>query len=230
MGIAARPEGEFTDERAGTARLEAFSDGVFAIAITLLVLEIAVPAARQGDLLHHLLDLWPKYAAYAISFVTIGVMWANHHGLMRYAARIDAGLIYRNLFLLGVVSFIPFPTAVLGDYLKRTPEQADAGITAGGHNAQVAIGLYGLVMVLLAVAFTLLWQRLYSRPALLRSPTLIPAVATELRRSGLGLLAYVIATAISVVVPALALAIYAVLVVVFAIAAGRQAVAGVVDG
>src|SRR5258708_7510735 len=99
----------------GPQRLEAFRDGVFAIALTLLVLEIRLPPPDQlADpvrLVGALRDLWPSYLGYALSFVTVGIMWANHHNLFRYVAIVDHGLLLANLLLLLGVGFVPFPTA-----------------------------------------------------------------------------------------------------------------------
>ncbi len=209
-----------------TNRLEAFSDGVFAIAITLLVLDIAVPAARQGRLWADLRGLWPHYGAYAISFLTIGVMWANHHKLMHLVGRVDPALIYLNLALLAVVAFIPFPTAVLAAYLGHAGQEHAVGVATGGANAGAAIGLYGLTMIVLAIAFTLLWLHLRRRPAILTRDAPPAVVRRELGRSAGASGLYVVATAISAVVPYVSLTIYAVLVVVFAVAATRQTAAG----
>ena len=102
-----------------TARLEAFSDGVFAIAITLLIIEIGVPHVGEGqslaDALRH---LWPSYIGYALSFLTIGIMWMNHHHMFRDIERTDHSLIVLNVLLLMCISFIPFSTAVLVAYLQ----------------------------------------------------------------------------------------------------------------
>jgi uncharacterized membrane protein len=106
----------------GTTRLEAFSDGVFAIAITLLVLEIRLPDEHRieelGGLAQALLGLWPSYAGYVISFVTIGIMWANHHNVIRMMARVDHGLMVWNLLLLMAISFTPFSTAVMAEHCR----------------------------------------------------------------------------------------------------------------
>ena len=214
---------EDSDDRLTTTnRLEAFSDGVFAIAITLLILDIAVPAARQGRLWADLGLLWPHYGAYAISFLTIGVMWANHHNLMHLVGGVDQALVYLNLALLAIVAFIPFPTAVLAAYLGQAAGERGTGIAAGGANAQAAIGLYGLTMIALATAFTLLWLHLRRRPAILTRHASPALVRRELARSATGTGAYVIATAISFAVPLVSLVMYAMLVVVFAVAAARQ--------
>ncbi|MCW2975892.1 MAG: Integral rane protein, partial [Actinomycetia bacterium] len=91
---------------AGTTRLETFSDGVFAIAATLLVLEFSVPASSGPRLGHELLHLWPSYLAYATSFLTIGIIWINHHYCLQTIARVDRTLLFLNLLLLIVVGFL----------------------------------------------------------------------------------------------------------------------------
>src|SRR5215813_3091868 len=99
------------------ARTEAFSDGVFSIAATLLVLDLKVPTAR-GDLLSQLLRAWPSYASYVVSFMTIGIIWINHHVIFGQLRRIDRTLQVLNLALLLTVALTPFPTAILGAYLE----------------------------------------------------------------------------------------------------------------
>jgi uncharacterized membrane protein len=102
-----------------TARIEAFSDGVFAIAITLLIIEIGVPHV-EGDqsLASALRHLWPSYLGYALSFITIGIMWMNHHHMFRDIERTDHWLIVLNVLLLMCISFLPFSTALLVAYLQ----------------------------------------------------------------------------------------------------------------
>jgi TMEM175 potassium channel family protein len=129
-----------------TSRLEAFSDGVFAIAATLLVLDLHVPETDKG-LARGLLEQWPTYVAYVTSFLTIGIMWVNHHELFQHVHEVDRTLLFENLLLLMVVSITPFPTSVLGRY--ATAEQ----------DAHIAAALYGVVMVAMGLAFTLLWRR-----------------------------------------------------------------------
>ena len=133
-----------------TARLEAFSDGVFAIAITLLILEIALPE-RDGSLTHRLAELWPSYLAYVLSFVTIGIMWANHHAIFRLIARASHGLVVANLLLLMTISFLPFPTNVLADNLRESE-----GITDADQRAAALV--YSGTFILIAIAFQVLWQ------------------------------------------------------------------------
>ena len=99
------------------SRLEAFSDGVFAIAVTLLVLQIEIPGAG-GDLAHEVGQLWPSFASYVVSFFTIGIIWVNHHTIIRRIAQVDRTLLFLNLNLLLWVAFIPWPTALLA-HLQR---------------------------------------------------------------------------------------------------------------
>ena len=111
-----------------TNRLEAFSDGVFAIAITLLVISLLDIHTR---LAHH----WPEYAAFAFSFLTIGVMWVNHHHLMNQFARADRVFLFLNLLLLMGIVFIPFPTALIGEHLVRDREHIAGDVFAQRHTA-----------------------------------------------------------------------------------------------
>jgi uncharacterized membrane protein len=131
-----------------TQRLEAFSDGVFAIAITLLVLEVKVPAhdavAAHG-LAYSLLALWPSYLAYTTSFVTILVMWVKHHVMYTLIRRTDHPFLYWNGLLLFFVTFLPFPTALLAEYLLRP-------------DARVAASLYTGTVLAISLAFDGLWR------------------------------------------------------------------------
>lgn len=128
-----------------TSRVEAFSDGVFAIAITLLVLEIAVPEVQGSESLGRaLLRLWPSYMAYAVSFITIGIMWANHHALFRDIERTDHTLLMLNLLLLLCIGFVPFPTALTAEYLKNGDHQVPAVLTLGATYTITAITFMAL--------------------------------------------------------------------------------------
>jgi len=128
------------------SRLETFSDGVFAIAITLLVLEIAVPHIEEpGELGQALLDLCPSYLAYATSFLTIGIMWINHHTVFRQLGAVDHRFLFINLGLLMLISFVPFPTTLLADY-------------AWGGDGTAAALAYGITLTITAVFFNLLWR------------------------------------------------------------------------
>lgn len=128
-----------------TARVEAFSDGVFAIAITLLILEIKVPTPNQGNLAAALLRQWPSYVAFLLSFVYIGVMWINHHRMFTLIRRSTDVLLVLNLLLLLGVTVVPFPTAVLAAHL-------------GGPGERTAALIYNATFVLIAIFFNLLWR------------------------------------------------------------------------
>src|SRR5215472_5921030 len=99
-------------------RVEAFSDGVFAIAITLLVLTVAQPRTYR-NLAHELGAQWPSLAAYVVSFAVIGIMWINHHSVFMHLEHVDRGLLYINLLLLMTIAFLPYPTGVLGQALAK---------------------------------------------------------------------------------------------------------------
>jgi uncharacterized membrane protein len=133
-----------------TARVEAFSDGVFAIAITLLILEIKVPHAPPNAspgkwwLIASLGALWPSFIAFVLSFGTVLIMWVNHHGLFEHAHRVDKSLLFANGFLLLVVTFVPFPTAVLAEYLD-TPSANAAAVFYCATYVLVSLG-YNLLL------------------------------------------------------------------------------------
>ncbi|MDQ6719200.1 MAG: TMEM175 family protein [Candidatus Dormibacteraeota bacterium] len=123
-------------------RAEAFSDGVFAVAATVLVFAIAAPDVGAGLLSNALLEEWPSYAAFAISFLTIVVIWVNHHVVFDSMDRVDRPLLFLNALLLLTVAVIPFPTGVLAHYLQA------------GHDQQAAAFAYGLAMSAMAIAFS----------------------------------------------------------------------------
>ena len=123
----------------GTGRAEAFSDGVFAIAITLLILEIRPPEHGSGRLADALLDLWPSYLAYTLSFLTIGIMWLNHHEVLKLVRTVDRTFLLLNMLLLLLVAFIPFPTNVLADFLQDGGERGTAAFFYAGSFATIAV-------------------------------------------------------------------------------------------
>ena len=111
----------------GTGRMEAFSDGVFAIAATLLVLEFTINHSRKAPPLGtQLVDLWPAYLAYATSFITIGIIWMNHHHAVSLLGRTDRTFLFINVLLLMTIAFLPFPTKLVADYLRHGGEEAAA--------------------------------------------------------------------------------------------------------
>ena len=123
-------------------RLEAFSDGVFAVAITLLALNLFVAGPGHGPLARQLGDHWPSFVAYLISFLMIGIIWVNHHALVRNIAVVDRTLLFLNLLLLLFVVLIPFATGTMAEYL-----------TSGGQDAKVAMALYGGVFEAMGLSF-----------------------------------------------------------------------------
>jgi len=140
-----------TPDRPGlrrTARLEAFSDGVFAIAITLLVLDLAVPATKQSEqhLLDTVVDEWPGYLGYLVSFSTVGALWLGHNAITDYLDRADATLLRLNLLLLFFVSFLPFPTRLLSEFI------------ASARAERVAVTFYGLTLLIAGALLFVLWR------------------------------------------------------------------------
>jgi len=127
-----------------TARLETFADGVFAIAATLLIIDVGLPAQLDDSLAAELLDIWPQYLAYAISFATIGIIWVNHHVVLAQVARADRAFLFLTLALLLSVAFIPFPTRVLAEFVRTD-------------NGQAAALLYGFTMLTMSAAFLSVW-------------------------------------------------------------------------
>ena len=129
-----------------TQRLEAFSDGVFAIAITLLILDVRVPRdlPETTRLIDALLANWPSYFAFLTSFATIGIMWVNHHRLFGCIARADHGLLIWNGLLLLGITFVPFPTALIAEYIghpdERTPRWSSAAHMSSWRSCLMACG------------------------------------------------------------------------------------------
>jgi TMEM175 potassium channel family protein len=128
-----------------TTRLETFSDGVFGIAATLLVLEFSVGHTAGPRLGHALLELWPSYLAYATSFLTIGIIWINHHYCVETMERADRTLLFLNLLLLLIVAFLPFPTRLVAQYLQQPGEQA-------------AVLAYDATFVAMAIVYNVWWR------------------------------------------------------------------------
>lgn len=148
MSTPAQPDSP-TNDLKETGRLEAFSDGVIAIAITLLALDIHVPSHEEaeaaGGLLRALLQNWPNYLAFITSFLTILIMWVNHHRLFKMFKRADHILLMLNGFLLMGITVVPFTSALLAEYI------------ANGADAQVAATVYAAVFVVIALCFNRVW-------------------------------------------------------------------------
>jgi uncharacterized membrane protein len=196
--------GRAAPEDVGRGRVEALSDGVFAIVITLLVLEIKVPHLAAHDSLAELARaLWalaPKFVSWVISFVTVCVIWLNHHRLFKVAGRIDNGLFWWNANLLLWTSFIPFPTALMGDYPAN----------------RLAVSLYGLVMLLMALGFVLLRWHMLRTPGLLQDQVDRSAFRRGLRASiAMGPAAYAAGAVLAWVSQVAAFACYAAIAVYF---------------
>ena len=166
-----------------TERLETFSDGVFAIAITLLILEVR--PVGHGTLAHQLLAAWPSYLAYVISFVTIGIMWANHHGIFQLIDRTTHGLLVANILFLLVVAFIPFPTRVLAEHLRES-----------GADERTAAVFFNATFTLMAVVYNFLWQTAAWKNRLITSGR-ERAAAQVSRRFWPGAPSYLVATIVS---------------------------------
>jgi TMEM175 potassium channel family protein len=190
-----------------TNRVEAFSDGVMAIAITLLVLELKVPTeVGDGQLLGALLARWPSYAAYVAAFLTIGIIWLNHHTLLTSIARFDTRLHWLNLFLLFTIATLPFPTALLADYVGQ-----------GGVNASIAAAGYGLNATLMALPWSFVLRHLADHPELLEPGYRADDARAEIRRGALGVPIYAAATLISFIQPLIALALYVAIAALYAV-------------
>ena len=125
----------------GTTRLETFSDGVFAIAATLLILDVKLSA--HGSVTHQLVHAWPSYAAYAISFATLGIVWVNHHTVFAQIGRVDRTFLFINVIFLMIIAFSPFPTRVLAEHLRE--------------GSKAAAFAYGLTFTAMAVCYGALW-------------------------------------------------------------------------
>lgn len=187
------------------ARFEAFSDGVFAIAITLLVLEFRLPtfadpptAAQQY---HALVDIWPQYLVYFASFATIAIMWFNHHAQFRHIEKITYGMLVANMTLLLFIVFLPFATEVLARF----------GISS------VSVVYYGLVLVGTAIGYNLLhWQILAAHPSIPRRPLLWNIV---------GLSAYPLATIVAFFAPLAGIVVFVLLALFYALPSNITAVA-----
>lgn len=185
------------------SRVEALSDGVFAIAITLLILTIAQPTDYH-HLGRQLVDRWPSLAAYVVSFLVIGIMWVNHHAIMNHLEHVDRRWFYRNLVLLMTIVFIPFPTEVFGQALQQEQGQTTAAV------------FYSLAMVVNALAWSAVWLDASRRRRLLK-----PSFPESQRRSATisfvaGTVIYAISVLVALVNPYVCLAFHAAIALYFA--------------
>jgi uncharacterized membrane protein len=193
-----------------TGRLESFSDGVIAVAATLLVLNITVPTLSSGEtLLHGLLAQWPQYAAYVVSFITIGIIWINHHAAISRLREADRTILILNLLLLMTIAVLPFATSLLATYLKR------------GDHANPAAAVYSGAFLLMSLAFTALNRHILVRKAHLVGEQLTLERRRQIEaRSIVGVVPYAVATAVAAVSPYATLAICAALAIYYAFPIG----------
>jgi len=191
-----------------TSRLEAFSDGVFAIAITLLVLELAVPAASADHLIRALAAEWPSYLAYVVSFASIGAIWLQHTLITEYLDRADEAFVRLNLLLLLVVSFLPFPTKVLAEYINETgPER-------------VAVTFYGIVLMLSAILISVMW-RYGVRKRLVRVDANDEEIRLLTKRLTPGLAIYLVVIGLGLFLPTIAVFGYLAIAIFFLVPVRR---------
>ncbi len=190
-----------TADRGDPARLEAFSDGVMAIAITLLVLDIGVTKGSGESLAHALAKALPQLLAFGVSFLQIGIIWANHHALFRLIERVDQVLLLTNLVLLACVCFLPFPTQLIADYTS-------------GADARTAMLLYGGTLAGCAVMFNVVWH--YADRRKLLHPGVSPLFHRDVTiRFRAGLASYVFAALLALLLPKLTLVLTVVLALMF---------------
>jgi uncharacterized membrane protein len=168
----------------GSDRLEAFSDGVLAIVITLLILDVKVPSSAGGHLGRALADQWPEYAAYLVSFFVVGIIWLNHHAVFQLLARADHTVQVLNLLLLLPISVLPWPTAVLAEYVRD----------GTASDQRIAVLLYGGTSTVMALAFNVLWRYVLRHDELRRPEATRESLAVRNRRFNLGAPAYPVAT------------------------------------
>ena len=181
--------------------MEAFSDGVFAIAITLLVLDIKIPSDAVHDLWRAFADEWPAYLAYVTSFLAIGAVWMQHHGLFSCLRLVDSHVMRLNLALLIVVSFLPFPTGVMAD-----------AITVSRHAERAAVVIYGATLLAISLLLGALWRYVATHRQLLHDDVTGAVLAQAERRElpSVGLLAAAIVVG-AVLIPRAAVFAYLVL-------------------
>ncbi len=197
----------------GPGRLHALVDGVFAIAVTLLVLDLPHPGG-SSRLAHDLIEDWPSYLAYLVSFVTIGVIWIEHVGLLSAVRFVNRRFLERTLVFLLFVSIIPWPTALAADY-----------VTSGGGQARTVAVLYASIMLLMSVSMTASWRYLLHHPELVAQEAR-GAFAAGTRRSMIASLVYVPAILLAFASPPASFALDGAVAVYFALS--RSEVPGLI--
>jgi uncharacterized membrane protein len=190
-----------------TSRLESFSDGVIAVAITLLVLDIVVPGHQHATLATNLGKEWPHYAAYVISFITIGIIWVNHHAMVGRLREADHTILMFNLALLLTIGLLPFATSLMARYVNE-----------GGGDAKLGAAVYAGAFLLMSIVFALMNRHILLNRAHLLERELPEARRRQiLARSLSGLVPYVLATALAAASPYVSLAICGAVAVFYAL-------------
>ncbi|HTX09126.1 MAG TPA: TMEM175 family protein [Solirubrobacteraceae bacterium] len=185
-----------------SSRLETFSDGVFAIAITLLVLDLTIDAARGNHLLRALLDLWPSYLAYLTSFSIVGLVWMGHHVILSLSMRVDRRLLKINLALLLVVAFLPFPTRLLTEFISDPRAE------------RVAAVFYGVWLLVISVALAGMWRYTSANNRLLRDDFSQARIDHITRIFQPNIALYAVGIALGLILPQIAAGLYLVIAVV----------------
>jgi len=185
-----------------TSRLEEFSDGVFGIAFTLLVLEFRPPAPNV-TLTAYLSSLWPSFLAYSISCLLIGLIWANHHSMFVHIRRVDRSVLFLNTMLLADVAFMPFPTELLARALRLRADVATAAF------------FYGLVITIGGLFFNGIWLYAIRHRSLMSEKTPERYIRQVKRGFLVGPSSYGLATVIALVAPAVSIICYAILMMYF---------------
>jgi uncharacterized membrane protein len=192
-----------------SGRLEAFSDGVFAIAITLLVLEISLPPEAGDDLLDAFLDEWPSYLAYLVSFSTIGVTWVRHTAITHYLHGVDTVFVRLNLLLLLLVSFLPFPTGLVAEHIHDRDAE------------RVAATILGVNLLLVTVVVWTMWGYARSR-RLVRHDAPDEEVELLTERLTPSLAGYVVMILVGLALPVVAVAGYLAIALVLILPIGLR--------
>jgi uncharacterized membrane protein len=200
-------------------RAEAFSDGVFAVAITVLVFNLLEIGSHDltAHPYHVLLSAWPNYLAYAVSFLTIGIMWVNHHAMFSAITQVDRRLLIINMVLLMGVVAIPFPTALVAEQLAaRAAAVGKSDISVAAAGGQAAAVAYGVVMIAISIGYSAMWQYIASHPKRLGAARLMEQPRVLNLQFSAGLFGYIAATLIAAFVSGLiALAIYGLLAIYY---------------
>jgi uncharacterized membrane protein len=188
-----------------STRVEAFSDGVFAIAVTLLVLDLHSPSGERGQFLHELMRQWPSYVAYLAAFLNISAIWISHHDLFTRIHRVDARLICANLLLLMVSSLFPWPASVIAEAIRD-----------GNHSDQVvATVLFATVGLLVPLVWLVLYRCLQRSPYLLRAGEDVSFTRVASKQALVSVIVYPIAAALAFVAPVASLVAFVALPLFF---------------